>query len=198
MIKILGLDCSSTTIGWGVLIIDDITKTITLKDFGYIKPIKSGSIIERIVNTRDVVAELIKEQLPDYIVIEDIIKFMKGKSSADTIITLTSFNRMIALLAHDLLNRYPLLFNVLSIRHGIKINKKLPTKEEIPDLVGNHLNIQFPYYKNAKGKIEIESYDVADGIAVALYYAFILTGKIKAPKPKLIIEKTTKPKKVKQ
>jgi hypothetical protein len=32
---------------------------------------------------------------------------------------------------------------------------------------------------NKKGKAKPENYDVADGIAVALYYSFILTEKIK-------------------
>jgi hypothetical protein len=73
----------------------------------------------------------------------------------------------------------------MTIRHGLKINKLLPKKEEIPELVAKHLGITFPYQLNKKGKIKIENYDMADGIAVALYYSFKLTGKLK-PKGKKV------------
>jgi Holliday junction resolvasome RuvABC endonuclease subunit len=179
MSKILGLDCSSTTIGWGLLEVNDNTKEIKLLKTGFIKPIKTGTIVDRIISTREKVSLLINEVKPDYIGIEDIIKFMKGKSTANTIITLTTFNRMITLLSYDMLGKQPGLFGVLSIRHGLKINKIFPKKEEMPDLVAKHLGISFNYQKNKKGNIKIENYDMADGIAVALYYAFLLTGRIK-------------------
>jgi Holliday junction resolvasome RuvABC endonuclease subunit len=200
MSKILAFDVSSTTIGWGSLLIDDQTKEINLLDCGYIKPIKDGSIVDRIVHTRDRILEIINKQKPDYIGVEDIIKFMKGKSTADTIIMLTTFNRMTCLLAYDYLKKLPELFNVMTIRHGLKIGKILPKKEEMPELVAKHLGITFPYEyeinKRSKiQKISEESYDTADGIAVALYYAFILTGK-KIKKP--AATKTKKNKKTKR
>ena len=104
------------------------------------------------------------------------------KSTATTVVTLASFNRMIGLLSYDYLKSHPGLFNVMSIRHGLKLNKNLPKKEEMPDLVSKHLGITFPYIKDKKGKIKPESFDMADGIAVALYYAFILTNRIKIKK----------------
>jgi len=103
---------------------------------------------------------------------------MAGKSTAKTITTLTSFNRMICLLAYDYLNKQPELFNVMSIRHGLKFYKELPTKEQMPEVVAKHLNIKFPYQYNKKGAIREESRDMADGACVALYYAMLLTGKI--------------------
>jgi Holliday junction resolvasome RuvABC endonuclease subunit len=180
--KVVGIDCSSTTIGIAVLEVDDIKNTIKYISCDYIKPIKDGNIVERLVNTRDKLAKLINNIKPDYIAIEEIISFMKGKSTATTIITLTAFNRMACLLCYDYLKKSPELLNVMSIRHGIKLNKIFPKKEQIPDLVANHLNITFPYETNKKGKIKAESYDKADAVAVALYYAFLLTGKIKKKK----------------
>ena len=79
----------------------------------------------------------------------------------------------------DYLKKSPELFNIMSIRHGLKLSKILPKKEEMPELIAHHLNIKFPYIYNKKGKIAVESYDMADGVAVALYYAFLVTGKIK-------------------
>lgn len=184
--RVLGIDVSSTTIGYCILDIDD-NNIISLVKASYIKPIKTGSIIERIVDTRNIIKNVLEEAKPDYIAIEDIIQYMKGKSTAQTIIMLTTFNRMIGLCAYDYLNDAPQLFNVMSIRHGLKEGKELPKKEDMPELVAKHLRITFPYERSSKGKkkgaIKVESYDLADGIAVALYYAFVLTGKVKRKKP---------------
>ena len=184
MIKtILGIDCSSTTIGYCVLTIDDADNSIAFQSVDYLKPNKEGSIIERIVDTRDKISGIINTVKPDYIGIEDIIQFMKGKSTAQTIIMLTTFNRMVGLTSYDYLGRAPELFSVMTIRHGLKLNKIFPKKEDMPELVAKHLGITFPYERTTKGKtkgkIKMESYDKADGMAVALYYAFVLTGKVK-------------------
>lgn len=178
MKRILGFDVSSTTIGYSVLEIDD-DNDIKFVLCNYVKPNKKGSIIDRIVETRNVVQSIIDQVKPDFIGIEDIIQFMQGHSTAKTIIMLTTFNRMVGLTAHDYLGRAPELFSVMSIRHGLKKDKIFPKKEEIPDLVAEHLGIKFPYLFNKKGKIKVESYDMADGVAVALYHAFLLTGRVK-------------------
>ena len=175
MTKVLGFDVSSTTIGYCVLEVDG--SKINFIKCDYLKPTKKGSIIDRIVQTRNEVQDIINQVKPDVIGIEDIIQFMQGKSTAKTIITLTTFNRMICLLAYDYLQKSPELFSVMSIRHGLKTGKDLPKKEDMPELVANHLGITFPYQHNKKGKIKVESYDMADGVAVALYYAFLLSGK---------------------
>lgn len=180
--RIIGFDCSSTTVGWCLLNWDDVTNDIKYINASYVKPIKTGSIIERIADTRDKINKIIKDSEPDYIAIEDIIKFMKGKSSAQTIIMLTTFNRMIGLISYDYLGRLPELFSVMSIRHGLKLNKIFPSKEDMPDLVAHHLGITFPYEYGKKGALKVENFDKADGVAVALYCAFLLSGKIKRKK----------------
>ena len=73
--RILGLDASSTTIGWCVLDIDGYN--IEFVKMGYIKPIKKGHIVERIADTRNVVQKLINEVKPDHIGIEEIISFIQ-------------------------------------------------------------------------------------------------------------------------
>jgi Holliday junction resolvasome RuvABC endonuclease subunit len=182
MKKVLGFDVSSSCIGYCVLEVDEASQDIKFVSCNYLKPIKKGTIIERLATTRDKISSIINKVKPDIIAIEDIIQFMSGASTAKTIITLTSFNRMIGLLSYDYLQRSPELFNVMTIRHGLKTNKELPKKEDIPELVSKHLKIIFPYEKNKKGKIKVENYDMADGVAVALYCAFILTGKVKRKK----------------
>ncbi len=179
--RVLGFDISSTTIGWCVL--DIIDNEIKLVKMDYVKPPKDKSIIDRLFETRSKIQTIINRYKPDYIGIEDIIQFMKGASTAQTIIVLTTFNRMVCLLARDYLNKNPELFSVMTIRHGLKINKDLPKKEDIPALVSQHLGINFPYILSTKGKnkgkIKVESYDMADGVAVALFYAKSLMGQTK-------------------
>lgn len=181
--RVLGFDVSSSCIGYCLLEWNNTTNDIKFGSVDYFKPTKKGNILERLRDTRDHMADVINKLRPDYIGIEDIIQFMQGKSTAKTIITLTTFNRMVCLLAHDYLNKSPELLSVMSIRHGLKLNKIFPKKEDMPELVAHHLNISFPYEYLSKGKnkggIKSESYDMADGIAVALYYAFILTDKVK-------------------
>lgn len=176
MTKVLGLDISSTTIGWCLLNIDN-SNNILLSHYGFIKPIKTGTIINRLQDTRNKIKDLLDKLEPDYVGIEDIIQFISGKSTANTVITLASFNRMIALLSYDWLGKPPELFGVLAIRHGLRMGKTLPKKEDMPELVAKHLGIKFPYKKGKTGKIKIENYDVADAMAVALFYSFIISNK---------------------
>ena len=192
MKTILGFDVSSTTTAYAALNWDEITNNITLIKVGYIKPIKEGLIIDRIASTRDQIKQIINDIKPDYIALEDIIAFMKGSSTANTVIMLTSFNRMIGLTSYDYLGRSPELFNVMTIRHGLKFGKILPSKQDMPELVAKHLNIKFPYEYNKNGKQIIENEDKADAMSVALYYTYLLSGKIirKIKKPKL--KKSTK------
>lgn len=176
---ILGFDVSSTTIGWCSLSWDESTNDIRLIKMGFIKPPKKGSVVERIVETRNKVQKVIVDTKPDHIAIEDIIQFMQGKSTAKTIIMLTTFNRMVALTAYDYLGKEPVLYSVMTIRHGLKTGKELPKKEDMPALVSQHLGITFPYEYGKKGQVKDESFDKADGVAVALYHSFVLAGKTK-------------------
>jgi Holliday junction resolvasome RuvABC endonuclease subunit len=178
MTIIAGFDVSSTTTGWCILQIDD-KKSIKYIDSGYFKPIKTGTIFEKLSHSRDQIVSILDKYKPDDIAIEDLIQFMKGHSTAKTIITLALFNRNVGMTSYDYLGKNPQLFNVMSIRHGLKLSKELPKKEDMPELAAHHLGIKFPYHHGKGGKIKKESEDVADAVAVALYYSFILTGKIK-------------------
>jgi Holliday junction resolvasome RuvABC endonuclease subunit len=179
---ICGFDVSSSTTGWCILDVNTDNKKIKYIDCGYFKPIKKGTIFEKLSHSRDKVVSILDKYKPEEIVVEDLIQFMKGASTAKTIITLSLFNRNVGMTAYDYLGKNPQLFNVMSIRHGLKLSKELPKKEDMAELVANHLGIKFPYVYGKGGKIKKESEDVADACAVALYYSFILTGKIKKKK----------------
>ena len=184
-IRILGLDISSTTIGWCIL--DIIDQKIVLVKYDYYKPNKNGHIISRLYETKKFFNKLFKEYKPNQITIEEIIQYMSGASSATTIITLTSFNRALGLLSYEYLKQLPTYYSVMSIRHGLKLSKELPAKEDMPTLVEYYLDIKFNYLYNSKGKIKPETYDMSDACSVAINHAL----KILAPNPQpKIIRKT--------
>lgn len=178
--RILGIDCSSSCIGLGLIEIDKKNK-IKFIAADHISPIKHDDITLRLADTRDKLIAAIDKYSPDHIAIENIIAYMPGKSSANTIITLATFNRMACLLSFDYLGKSPELFGVINIRHGLKITPAFPAKEEMPELVAHHLGIKFPWIFNKKKNKVVENFDRADAIAVALFQAFVMTGKCKQP-----------------
>lgn len=169
MPRVLGLDASTNTIGICVL---DFTLDgkFDLVIASYYKPPKKGHPIERLAITKSAIEKIIEKYNPDHVALEDIILFMKGKSTAKTTTSLAALNRTVGLAVHNKTNTPPTLLNVLTIRHAIK-NGEVPDKDKIPETVANKLNIEFPWIYNKNNKPIPENYDVADGIAVALAYA---------------------------
>jgi Holliday junction resolvasome RuvABC endonuclease subunit len=189
---IMGFDISSSCTGWCALKLDTETNELSHWKSGFYKPIKSKDLIERLAKTQEDVKKIIEIHSPDYIGIEDIIEFIRGKSSAKTILTLSNFNRSIGLTCRQYLGHSPSFFSVLSIRHGLKLTKEFPKKEEVPDLINHHLKMDLiglhgpaGLYKRGSTSVpRTEFYDIADGCAVATYYGLVLTGKVKKPKSK--------------
>lgn len=164
--RVLGLDASTTTIGISVIDSNDGYNKLVYHNF--YKPPKKFDIFYRLNAVREEITNLIKKWQPDCVALEDIILFMKGHSTAKTISSLAVLNRTVGLAVLNALGKPPELFNVMKIRHCLKLTKDLPAKEDIPELVAYHLNIDFPWRKNSKDKIIVENYDVADSMAVAL------------------------------
>lgn len=174
MKTILGLDCSSTTIGWAVLGVDD--SGIKLIDHGNIKPPKKDecSIVERLdIVSKDIDA-LCSRVNPDNIIIEDIIQFMGKASTANTIITLAVFNRTIALQVYRTTGKIPEFLLPVSVR--AKLRKFLTLdkleKEDIPAELQKYFGKAFfTVSVKTKGKFKgqpvITTYDEADAVAAA-------------------------------
>lgn len=171
--KILGLDVSTTTIGIAIVEFEKYISDAKLIHTEYYKPNKKTDEINRLKEAVDYILKIAEKFKVDDVAVEEYIKFMKGSSGASTVIPLAIINTTLRLFIYEKLNIMPFVYNVLTIRHALKFDKKLPAKEDIPEIVARHLNINFPYeYKiNRKTKqqdIKIESYDVADSVAVAL------------------------------
>lgn len=168
---ILGLDISSSAIGCAVLDCQSGQIPI-LKYSSFIVPRKKGTIFERLLSIEADIKDLLTTYKPDLVGIEDIAKYFPGKSSANTILTLGIFNRTIGLQCVRDGFRVE-LYNVLAIRHGIKLTKKLPSKEEMPNVVSTILSIPFPWIMSTKGKNKgkpvPQNLDMSDAICVALF-----------------------------
>lgn len=193
--RILGFDASTTTIG--VAVLDHIDGYTSLVHLEHYKPPKKGDIFQRLSSVRDFVTQKITQFGPTDVVLEDIILFMKGLSTAKTISSLAVLNRTVGLAVYNKFGKSPELMNVMKIRHALKLNKKFPAKEEIPELVASILGIKFPYIFNKTGKYAVENYDRADAIAVAL--AFLKVQKQVEQKAQTVTKKmkrTAKPKKL--
>lgn len=161
--KTLGLDCSSSTIGWGL-----ITDDLLLSAHGHIKPIKSQHILQRLNGVFDSIFNLCELLNPTHVVVEDIFIFMKGKSQAQTITILAAFNRVAALAAYRHTNNVS-FYSVHDIRKTIKEHYKLERrieKEDIPGLVKQYF-VGFSDIINKKGNVAVETFDETDGIAAA-------------------------------
>lgn len=182
--RILGIDASTSTIGLAIIDYSSLNDAKLVFQQFY-KPKKNISIFQKLLQIKIFLSSFLLEWKPDHIAIEDIILFMQGHSTAKTISSLSILNRTVGLTVLETLHQEPYLLSVMSIRHALKLNKKFPKKEEIPELVAHYLKIDFPYYykKNKKNdpsnkvkslkltpKIAIESYDVADAIAVGLAF----------------------------
>jgi Holliday junction resolvasome RuvABC endonuclease subunit len=196
--RIMGLDASTTTIGISILDYDlDGYNNIKLVYASYYKPDKSIGVLDMLVKARKHILDLAVEYSVDEFAIEQYIQFMKGKSSASTVIPLAIINTTIQLSILDFFNKETKILNVLTIRHALKFGKELPKKEDMPDLVAKHLGIEYPWiYKYNKKKkenvIAIESEDVADAIAVSLAYLKVKSRPVKVPKTKVKKKKVAK------
>lgn len=177
MKRVVSLDISSSCIGWSLL--QEDADTILLKDWGHIKP-PSKKKAEKIglgLSYRldwavTHILDLFTSLQPDEVVVEDYAKkFARGKSSANTIITLATFNETISLVWYIISNKEVIRFPVSSIRKKIreKYNKEVKEKEDVLLFVDNTFT-NFVILKNRNGNTKKECYDEADAIVAGLAY----------------------------
>lgn len=194
--KFLGLDASSTTIG--ICLIEcndplqiDWTKpapSLKLLELSYFKPPKNGDIFSRLQITKNYIIKLLEKHKPDKIILEDIVLFMAGHSTAKTITTLAVLNRCVGLAILDKTGSSPEMMSVMKVRHATKVGKQITPKEDVPELIANILGIEFPWELNPrsrpKNKPMVENYDKADAANLVLAYLKLQKPKIKKSKKK--------------
>jgi Holliday junction resolvasome RuvABC endonuclease subunit len=172
MKTILGLDISSSTIGWSILEYND--KQIILKEYGHIKPPKSnkGSLTFRASAAYDEVYEFLLNKKPDIVASEAYAnKFPRGRSTARTIIVLSVFNELVSMACLKSLNYEPEKYAVMTIRSMLSklAGYKITSKEDCFEFIKKYFS-NYSLRNNKNGKIAKECYDEADAIAVALTY----------------------------
>lgn len=167
--KILGLDVSSATVGWGV-----INENNELIDYGYIKPKNSKFILEeRLDSAVKEVVEVYEKHRPDVVVVEEITQHMAGASNAKTILILAAFNRTCCYMLYHKYGVEPVKIMPATIRANIRksLNKKgRLSKDDIYDEVRKKYINFLPYIMDKgknKGMERKENFDVADAIAAA-------------------------------
>lgn len=170
MKKVLSFDISSSTIGWTLMEYDQ--SSFNLMDFGYIKPPKKekGSISFRLNSTNNSIEDLIKKHCPDEVAVEDYAKrFSGGRTTANTIIILSTFNEIVCLAAFRVMGMDAYRYPVVRIRSqvGKLFGIKIVSKDDIfPEIVKR--STFFVPQKNKNNNTKIEYMDVADAIAVGI------------------------------
>jgi len=139
----MALDVSTTTIG--IAIIDyeeDGYNVLSVKGYWYrpnntkkkwheLDPVTQLQLIEK---AQGEIYSAAYMNVIDEFVIEDYVRFMGGGSTAKTIIPLAVLNTFLRMTIWKL-GIEPQPLSVMKIRHALKQTKKLPTKEEIPNLL---------------------------------------------------------------
>jgi Holliday junction resolvasome RuvABC endonuclease subunit len=173
--KVLGLDISSATIGWSLVSYNSTEKRFIVHQYGHIKPMSkkksNGSFSKRLDSAYSKILGLLEETEPDVVAVEDYAKkFSKGRSSANTIIVLATFNEAIALAVYRKLSQEVVRYPVTSLRSSISkyFSKDIVSKEDVFPFVCEIFKDQFVPILNRNDNTKEECYDEADSIFVAL------------------------------
>ena len=174
MKRILGLDISSATIGWAL--IEEGNGEIVLIKKGHISPPSKkkskDNIALRLNYAFEEITLLVEDLEPDVVAIEDYAKkFSKGRSSANTIIILSSFNEVCGLAAYRVTDKKPVRISVSRLRALVKkeYSQNIKDKEDVLAFCREKFK-NFSTQKNRVGNIKKECYDEADALIVCIGY----------------------------
>ena len=176
MKKILGLDISTSCVGWCLLDADAdhlvAAGSFVLKDI--------SCMFDKAQSVQQGLQTLINEHNVEAIVIEENLQaFRPGFSSAKTLITLARFNGIVSWLAYGRVKVKPNFINVNRARKsvGLKIDRKstLSTKEQVFEWAKANGMRDFPWPTKKlksgprKGLVIFDDscYDISDAFVIA-------------------------------
>ena len=176
MKRTLGLDISTSCIGWCVLNTD--TGTVEAAAAIVLKDIKC--VFEKALRAKEALQTITLDHNVDSIVIEENLQaFRPGFSSAKTLITLARFNGIVSWLSYGCAKVKPDFINVNRARKsvGLKIDRKssLSTKEQVFEWVRANGMDDFPWPTKVlksgprKGLVIFDDscYDISDAFVIA-------------------------------
>jgi Holliday junction resolvasome RuvABC endonuclease subunit len=195
----ISFDISTKTIG--IAVISIISNKIKVQSLFYISPEKKGSEFSRLLSLKNQILSIVRDiKLSSlftksdklYVSMEKSPLYIPRKSSANTIVKLNIYTRIVGLTLIEELKIDPLQIPVQTIRATLKKLSKSPdkiNKDDVPQTIEtimkrvNGEDWSFPYLKKKgeilkvkrgkyKGKYIEENYDLADSFAVALTHAF--------------------------
>jgi len=172
---ILGLDVSTSTIGWCVLDSDGL-----FVDCGFIPLSKSPTLISKAkVSSSEFCKILINYPIEKVYIEECLQRFTRGMSSAATITKLASFNGIIQYVSYEDFGVEPCLLNVNQARKSVGLKTQsqkkcgIQTKDQVFSWVKTQIKYQWPtkILKSGPRKglcINLpECFDMADAYVIA-------------------------------
>jgi Holliday junction resolvasome RuvABC endonuclease subunit len=175
---LLSLDISTSCTGWCVFNVQN-----DLEGYGFINLSKHKGLYEKASKVKaELLNMLIRYNIQEVAVEENLQAFRPGLSSAKTLMTLAQFNGVVRWLCHSELNVPVYALNVNAARKsvGLKIDRKSTrkTKDQVYDwvsnanMLNNEVTIRWPtkILKSGpnKGRLRTcdEAYDIADAFVI--------------------------------
>lgn len=169
---ILGLDCSTSVVGWSIL-----DTSGHLVDYGYVDMtrLKSASLEHKMDYFCDSFSRVLlkySNKISAFAIEEAVLGFTKGRSSANTITKLISFNFAVRYWVYKTISVNPVLVNSSRARKlaGLQFEKNTNSadkKKVVANFVENKFSIKLPKTKN--GTYKYYSFDIADSIIVSSF-----------------------------
>ena len=172
---VLGLDISTSNVGWCIL----EENTGEFLDAGAIVLGKVPCVFQKAECVREQLKKLKKQYTIKHVAIEENLQaFRPGFSSAKTIVTLARFNGMISLVSYNIFNMSPSFINVNHARKtvGLKIDRKseVSTKDQVLAFARREIaNFDWPMRTLKSGKrkglvlFADSCYDISDAYIIA-------------------------------
>jgi len=163
---ILGLDASSSVIGYTLLDSED-SKLI---EIGYVNISNVGDLIQKAEFVENFFTDLLKNKKITSIYIEDISKkFSPGFSSAQIITLLAKFNGMVSYIMYKITNIMPNYIMSTSARktaYNMSFKRGIDIKVQVMEQMLKREKLFF--LKKKSGKLVGEAFDAADSYTLAL------------------------------
>ena len=163
----LGLDISTTTVGYALVTQTDIHK------LGFIDLKKHKDLSEKAWHLFNNLCEHMDLQQVDNIIVEDSLSgFMRGRTSQQTIIKLAKFNAVVCFLLEHQLRKTPVLINATTARKqlfGKSRVKGKTAKDFVKEQVEKKFDVSDHMKTTRTGLWDKRNMDALDALVVGKY-----------------------------